>query len=389
MKYTDEAYIKLIANAIGENEYPINFSMLSIDRLMKLCAFHRTIGLVWIGMSKLQNLPDEYRGVFEAGLKLEVIEYVNKCKLLNKLSKELSKNAIKHILVKGRTIAKYYPQEELRRFGDIDLLISPNDTEKVNKIIIQMGGEYYFEKSDKNVDVYCLEKVSIEIHSKIASGRAFSKSNIYERFTLDACKNSKVIKDYLYELDFETALVYSIYHVAKHFYEGGCGVRMIADLWLMKNATNQDIYDLVINKLEDMGLKDFALKVFAIGEKWFGNSQVEITDFDEIQDYIITSGIYGKGNIGNEVSQIRKSEKGNYLTNVLSWLFPSCEEMRERNLWFKDKPAILLPVAYIVRGYTNIKKQGNIGKLVKKIFKGSKKNNNLNRMLKIMELDNE
>lgn len=389
MKYTDEAYIKLIANAIGNNKYDIDFSLVSKDRLVKLCVFHRTIGLIWLGMSKLENLPDDYKRTFVSGLKHEVIEYVNKSDVLERLSEKLSDNAIKHVLVKGKTIAKYYPQEELRRFGDIDILISPKDKEQVSKIIIQMGGEYYYEKSNSNVDVYKLDDVGIDVHSKIVSGKAFSKSNIYECFTSKAYESSIKVQRYLYELDYETAMVYSIYHVAKHFYEGGCGVRMITDLWLMKNTANPESYKSIIDKLEDMGLKEFAFKVFSIGEKWFGNSQVEVADFNEIQDYIMTSGMYGKGNIDNNVGQIRKSDKGNYLINVLLWLFPSCKEMRERNLWFKDKPAILLPVAYIVRGYTNIKKQGNIIGIIKNIFKGKKKNSSLNRMLRIMGLYNE
>lgn len=389
MKYTDEAYIKLIANAIGKNEYDIDFSLVSLDRLMKLCAFHKTAGLVCVGINKLEKAPLKYKKIFQDGLKLEVIEYVNKSNLLDELSNQLTDRGIKHILIKGKSIAKYYPQEELRRLGDIDLLISSKDKGNVKHIIEKMGATHIYERSDEYVDFYRTEKVDIEIHSKIVTGKWFSDAQIYKDFTEIVFAKSQVISGQLYEPDFVTSMVYNVYHTAKHFYEGGCGIRMIADLWLMRKAAEEDIFDEVLKTLEIMGLKNFAIKIFKIGDKWFGNSKEEIVDLPQIQNYIIKSGLYGNGNVNSDVAQMRKSKKGNYIGNVFKWLFPSYKQMKESSLWFKDKPAILLPIAYIVRGYTNVKERGGIIKTSTKILKGHKENSNLNNMLRIMELENE
>ncbi len=389
MNYTDEAYIKLVANAISENVKQIDFNEINQERMIELCKKHKTVALVWVGMKKLNNLPEDYAKIFESGFKLEVIDYVNKTKFLDELSKAISNKGIKHIQLKGRTVGKYYLQEELRRFGDIDLLIAKEDSQKVKNIIEKFGFKHYYDQSNSNVDYFQKKKTVIELHSKIVTGMHFSKSERYKTFTEDAYANSVVVSDCLHELDFETSFIYNVYHTAKHFYEGGCGIRMIVDLWLMKKATDNESYNNILGVLEELGLKKFTVKLLDLGDKWFGSSNKEIEDIGEIQNYIITSGIYGHGNVNDDVRQMRKNNKNFFFLNMLNWMFPNYKEMRECCKWFKNKPAVLLPVAYFVRGYENVKERGGIIKTGKGIFKGKNQNNKLDNILDIMGLNNE
>lgn len=61
--------------------------------------------------------------------------------------------------------------------------------------------------------------------------------------------------------------------------------------------------------------------------------------------------------------------------------------MREHSDWFKDKPAILLPVAYVERFIRNARERGGVMKWLKAIKKGKKKRDSHNNILEIMGLE--
>lgn len=388
MDYTDKVYVDLIANAIGGCRNKVNYEQILIDRLMKLCATHRTVGLVYAGMQKTNNVPKEYQEIFEIGLNMEVTEYINNKQCAAKITEKLNDSQIKHLIIKGSTIARYYPQEELRRAGDIDLLISSADKEKVKDILLSMGAKYFYEQSDEYVDFYKIGKVPIEVHSKIVSGVKFSKNKIYENFSSNAYNSATCIENYTYEMNCTYAYVYAVFHAAKHFYKGGCGIRMIADMWLMKKSLDKDNIKEVSDILEIMGLSAFEKKVFCVGEKWFEDRNLPIDNFEYIENYIITGGLFGYGNVGGDTSQIRKQGKNYYVVSVIKWAFPGYKYMKQHSEWFKDKPRILLPIAYIVRFCKKIKNRGG-KKLINNIAKGKQETDKHETMLEIMELKYE
>lgn len=389
MNYTEEAYLKIISNAVGNKNYDIDFSKVSVDRLKSLCGMHKTIALANIGMEKVKFIPEDIKKIFTAGLRREVFEYYQKNDKINKVSNLLSQRNVKHVLIKGKTVAKYYQQEELRRIGDVDLLISNKDKEIVKNILIENGGIYKPARSDEHVDYYIYDKLVVEVHSKIVAGKRFSDDNLYDNFSDIVYETSLNLRDSLYAIEDKLSLVYNIYHAAKHFYGGGCGIRMISDIWLIKEAIYDENKKDIDCQLERLGLLKFANQIFALGDIWFGNSTEKLDELDTIEEYVITSGIYGEGNVDNDVSQMRRNQDSSYIVKVIKWCFPSYTYMKEHCMWFENKPAILLPVAYIVRAIENIKKRGGVTKVTNKVIKGNKQNSRLEKILDIMELNNE
>jgi hypothetical protein len=87
---------------------------------------------------------------------------------------------------------------------------------------------------------------------------------------------------------------YHIAHMAKHFENGGCGIRPFIDLWLLDNI--EDRNEEKRNELLEKGdLLKFANSVRKLAGIWF-----EKKEYDDIskkmENYILCGGVYGTNN---------------------------------------------------------------------------------------------
>lgn len=139
---------------------------------------------------------------------------------------------------------------------------------------------------------------------------------------------------------------YHTAHMAKHFVNGGCGIRPFIDIWVLNHCVSFDREerDALLAK---GGLLAFAEQAEALSEAWFGNG--EHTDITRrMQDYLLKGGVYGTTANRVSVQQIRKGGKIRYAFSriwlpydVLKFHYPSLERKRwllpvfEVRRWFK------------------------------------------------------
>ena len=391
MNKTEQVYIQLISNSINQKDKPISFENVSLEQMIDLCKLHRNTGLVYASMKNQKNVPAKMLKVFEQGFYVEMMTYSKRMTNFNIVLEELNKRSIPHIIVKGLTYAECYPQKELRTMGDMDLIIEVKYQNCVKKIFESLDGEYQFDQSSKKGLNYKLNNTVFEIHNTIGYAGSFNKGYDYEEYFKNAIKEKKLIKENTYEFSPYYKLIYSIFHIAKHFYESGCGVRMITDMTILIKK----YYDIIDKEkfatdLKKMGLYDFALRLFSLCNKWFDLGKTEyLKDFHDIniiESYIISGGIFGYNSISADVVKIRKQKNSSYFVSLLKWAFPTYSEMKEHSLWFKDKSPLLLPVAYVERYVRNVKKRGGAVKWIKGIFRGKNENSNQRKILNIMRL---
>ena len=144
--------------------------------------------------------------------------------------------------------------------------------------------------------------------------------------------------------------------------------------------------------LEQMNLKKFAENLFAICYKWFEIEPAGLGDYlqdmEIVESYIISGGVFGHNAVLGDSVQILK-QQGTGIKKILKWAFPSYAHMREYSIWFKEKPTVLLPVAYIERFFRNAKERGGILKWMGRLIRANKTKAIQKNIVEIMGLEND
>ena len=100
--------------------------------------------------------------------------------------KELNQQNIKHIIIKGMSYAKCYKNSEFRTMSDMDLVISPNDIDKADRILSELGGRLIYERSNDKVHYYKIKNTIIEIHTSIGyAGSKYAAGSKMAGFSLN------------------------------------------------------------------------------------------------------------------------------------------------------------------------------------------------------------
>ena len=191
------------------------------------------IGLVFAGASALSSevvIPDSisYRMMIEADRIIRRSEKVSKG--ANSLVAALETEGIHPVIMKGPSVAVYYPDPKLRESGDLDIFILPDGFDKAIGII--PSGEFH-KDSDGNI-LYHWDDVLIDQHP-----RYFDLHN-QQPARLDNVNPSP-----------EDQLLMLSLHIRKHCMAAGVGLRQICDMAMAYRAlegsydpqTLLDLYD--------------------------------------------------------------------------------------------------------------------------------------------------
>ena len=86
--------------------------------------------------------------------------------------------------------------------------------------------------------------------------------------------------------------------MAKHFYETGCGIRNLLDIYIYQNAYKATMdRRLVEEELRKCGLLNFEREMKNLSVIWLDNLAGD-TFYNNLFEYMLDCGIYGKGENG-------------------------------------------------------------------------------------------
>lgn len=327
MKRITDIMTSIIKYEICENNasFALSFAISQEDaqKLYILSKKHDVAHIV--GNFLLKNkvlLPDEVKKAFEKYTfqalrhhELLNFELQNVCDILDELK-------INHIPLKGSVIRNIYPESWLRSSCDIDILVPEKDAEKVVEHLIE---EHNFKKKAENthdISTFSPRGICVEIHyALVEDGIANESSNILKS-VWNYCTPKNESEYRLFMTD-EMLYFYHIAHMAKHFENGGCGVRPFLDLFLLDRLENADKQKRD-KLLEKGGLLKFADSARNLSQIWFGNeTRNEISLMFE--EFIIRGGSFG--NNTNRVN-VQQRKKGGRIAYALSKIFTPYERLK-------------------------------------------------------------
>lgn len=396
MNNTDQFFVDVMKNHLCGTKNVENDFSFNEERFKELANIHRVVGICYSQIKDME-IEQKYLQYFEIGFYSELNRFQKRNVVLQKLKKLFNDNGIEHICIKGSYVADLYPVPELRTMSDLDILIKKESVELAHKILMDNGSKYIQKHSDEDVRMYRYLDVTLEIHSDLVSKDEEVNDVDFKAYFSDVFEHTVRLEDSTFILEEEYNLVYTMFHIAKHFYNSGCGIRMLMDLPVIIKNSSKISWKNVWNELNKLKLEEFTVKIFMICEKWFGKFDISypekyrFSDMEIIEDFILAGGVYGFHGRNVDAYQIKrkgkkKEGKYNYVAGMIRWAFPTYSEMRQFSNWYREKPAILLPVAYIERFYRNVKERGGIVTLIKNIISGKKDISEKQMILGIMNL---
>ena len=260
------------------------------------------------------------------------------------LCSALENAGIGYIPLKGAILRQYYPEPWMRTSCDIDVLVRPEDLERA---ILYLTENLQYEEKERathDVSLFSPDGVHVELHfDLVEEGRANKAIDV-----LRAVWDNVSVEDgysHRYVMTDAFFYFYHIAHMAKHFENGGCGIRPFIDLWLLDNIEGIDksARDAL---LEEGGLLQFAGVARNLSRAWLGGAPMDELSI-QMQNFILRGGTYGTTD--NRVA-LQQKKRGGRLGYILSRMFVPPSKLK-RYYPILEKHPWLMPIMQLRRWF--------------------------------------
>lgn len=369
-----EYLISLLRSAIKQETSQKPPKGLKWERLVEMSKTQQVYSII-VPVIDLSAVPPEFAAELQLYSQNELLRALAMKSELEEIEKDLEKEQIKYMLLKGSVIRNYYPQQKMRQMSDFDILYDISDRNKLLKIMADNGYELKSDGGNSD-DFMKAPYYTFEFHHALFK-------DVYGfcpdfSFVWDRAKPDKKIPC-RYTMSCEDLYIHSIAHMYKHYIFGGFGIRFLIDTYLiLKKESDKWDRKYIDNKLKEMKLYDFEndiaeLSVSLIDDRALNKRQIDFFNS------VICFGIYGnsKTNVDAVYKRfIDENESSSVIKYSFHRLFPSKNQMKSEYVILEEKP-FLLPLYYFKRLFDKMSTGGKKGikeiKTIKKINKDNKK----------------
>lgn len=319
--------------------------------LFNLANKHEVAAIVY---SQCNNfIPQECIEEFERTYSAAVFYYANRKKLLDKVETVLAD--IEHFIVKGPSIAQFYPIPALRTMGDTDIVIHDTDREKIDRRLTLLGPKHV-QRNNEYEWHYKFYDMDFEVHDHLIYDEVISK-RIYKDYFNGFWK---YVNDN--ELDWNYHFLFLILHLRKHFMNTGVGIRQFMDIAVLTTYGPQLDWMWIETELKKLDLWIFTERVLALNECWFSVKpplpieQVSPAFLSSATDLVLKNGVFGFDNRDNKENAVVNAIRGKKYSGIamlglaVRKLFPDYQSMlKEAHYSYLNNLPYLLAFAWIHR----------------------------------------
>lgn len=220
--------------------------------------------------------------------------------------KEMARQGISYLPLKGILLAEYYPEPGMRWMCDNDILYGvigkkedgtlfmPEEAEKparavLCKIMQELG--YTAEHLGGNHDVYQKKPFfNFEMHQRLVP----ADSELAEYYQ-NPWKRAVPVEGeaFRYRFSDEDEYLFMAAHAHKHFQISGCGIRTLVDEYVFLQKKPQMDWAYLQKELEKMHISEFEQKLREAAQDAFSKDGVVKQEEWELIFYMMGSGTYG------------------------------------------------------------------------------------------------
>lgn len=309
---------KEIADLLGVCLGNVN-TIRSVTEEKEISEIAKEHGVLTLLYSVRERFSLDNRTLIEKESQKAVKYFYRQLYLTNYVVSLLSKASVETVVIKGVDTASFYPEEELRISGDIDLLLlNPKCLEKAKKTLLENG----FETVDSKVSPHHLVvkydgKYIVEIHT--SPTRPFDSAkinnivaNIFKPENI-AVKRKEICGFDFPVLDEEMRVIFNFLHMLNHFLSAGFGLKTLCDwsvIWM--EDYEEPVYEKYKEFVNELRVSVFSDTLIGVCEKYLGLpkekgskvrfSEAETKLVDELFMEIIDSGCFGNKDEARMVS---------------------------------------------------------------------------------------
>ncbi len=350
--------ISLTALAIGDEEPSDGEHAAERERLTSDIAAANCVPRL-AALAKVQNIESlVYTGLLRAGVP-ESAEGMVKLRnaafgralvcerqsaAYQRISSALEAAGLDYLPLKGLVSRELYTSVDQRPMGDLDILIRSDKLDEASEVMHSMG--YSSEPGFYHEHPFDNGSVHVELHTALISS---INADFYPYFG-DGWSRAKHREGHLWRYSREDELVYSVVHFAKHYRNGGAGVKFVVDIeQYIRRVPELDV-GYVREELDSLGLGSFFDNILRLCRVWF-----EGGEYDDVT-LLMTECIYRGGIFGTSerriAAQVARETDGDAAAashkHVLRMMFPRYKDMK-KICPFVERTPLLLPAGYAVR----------------------------------------
>lgn len=275
------------------------------------------------------------------------------------MSASFTEHGIAHMPVKGYYLRKLYPTPELRTFGDIDLLIHPEDRQKVHNLMLSLG--YTVKQDWEPTYSYIKDAEYYEIHTNLMDGNLDGRTDLQAYFDA-AWAHAEPDDGLRFRPEDDFHFIYTVCHLAKHLYGGGAGLRMYLDVALYVMHKDDSLHwQAIAGEFVALHLAEFFYTVMNACRVWFGTKTIcplpepDTEALDRLLSYTLDSDLFGHSRDHAVIELRNEKDEAPSRSRVLrKMLFPPAAEIESRYTFLRNRHW-LLPLAWFVRLFANLR----------------------------------
>ena len=248
----------------------------------------------------------------------------------------LSRQNIPYIPLKGQIVRSFYPQPWMRNSRDVDILIPQHISIDICQTLCRENGYTVLSEGGHDITLRVSNGLWMEMHYRLMEDDSIPRlDTVWDRAVpCDGGAEHRMCDEDFY--------LYHLAHMAKHFHNGGCGIRPVMDLWLfMKQGyRNEALNEL----LQQYRLLQFTQAMEQLCKVWFGGD-AHTDSTRRMEEFLLRGGVHGDEQFYHRVTLHNSQGKLRYL---LTRAFPPVAQLKEQYPQLQKRP-YLAPLMAIHR----------------------------------------
>lgn len=207
------------------------------ERLEHIAGRHSVLSLLCYPCLGTEAIPEKFRNSVRREARGIVLQNYRLLLAGRDMVELLAEAGIPTAVLKGAAAARSYPEPELRKAGDIDLLVEPERLAEACKVLEGMGCRAAeWQPALHHVALWTEEGIEAEVHTMLAEPFDNEQINLYLKRKLPEClehlSRREVMGVELPMLDYGYHAYELILHMLQHFLRSGFGLRFLCD-WVV------------------------------------------------------------------------------------------------------------------------------------------------------------
>lgn len=397
LSYDEQCLLKLISSALTDNCGVAFEKTPDWNAVFRLAKNHAVCSLLYDVLADRADLPEEFKKISASESRKTVLQSYRLLFLSKAVVGLIREMGVPCIVLKGVCVSKLYPVPELRKSGDVDVLIlKPERIDDVCRRLKECGFTVNAEQhSEHHVGMKAPDNIEVEIHTMLAEPFDSKSINQYIGDIAAQCADSVVGDDVMGVSLPRLGDAYQAYslllHMLQHFLRAGFGLKLLCD-WVVfwNHIYNKETEAVYLKLVKDSGVKGFSDMVTKVCTRYLGlkyenvqfmfdgeDSEPDGTDVEAFIREVFDAEEFGKAD-KNRMVALRGTKISDY---VREFHHQTC-----LNFPRASKVFILLPGLWAATLWRFLKNNRKLrGVSTRSVLKNAKERGKLMKNLKLFE----